>query len=177
MGTSPKVIFGKITKMEVSNTNVCRTAILSAKASGHSLSVVCGDLGSSFSVTSYGEEEVHIIGKGSLSSVSYYTSRSQSLANGVALLIVVGIGLYYLEYNGYFFAWGLGFLLFVWYILSRKATLEFESSGGRSVIFYFSGRAANSSGLAKFCTAVIEIDKGIYSKESHTNSNEEMALF
>ena len=55
---------------------------------------------------------------------------------------------------------GGSFILFILFLVLREAKLEFESSGGKTVSFQFTGSAAGrASDFAKFCTDAILIDK------------------
>ena len=167
MDSEVRAVFSTVQKIETRSSTEGVTAILSATGSGCSLDAKCDLIGSSFSLVSGGKESVFIIAKGSLSSASFYTSRNNWLLVAASLLLGFGMASYLLEMGSSLgmLAFGGSFILFILYLVFREAKLEFESSGGKTVSFQFTGSAAGrASDFAKFCADAILIDKDMGDK-------------
>lgn len=162
MDSEVRAVFNNVKKIETTISTEGATAILSATGTGCSLDAKCDLIGSSFSLVSGGKESVFIIAKGSLSSASFYTSRNKWLLIAASVLLGFGIGSYLFGTDSSLgmLLFGGSFILFILFLVLREAKLEFESSGGKTVSFQFTGSAAGrASDFAKFCTDAILIDK------------------
>ena len=168
MNNNQTLIFNKISEMEISYSDN-QKALLSAVGRGCSLNVECNEIGTSVFLMQGGKESSFIISKGNLSSVGFSSSRKPILLKLGVISIIVG----FIPVEG----WGgpllldyiptpiLGIILIVLYFFLRLATLEFESSGGKTLPIQFSGSAVRDTGnIARFCRAVIMIDQGIESE-------------
>ena len=178
MANEPQIIFNKINRMEVSSTSEGDIAIFSADGSRCSLNAECGKVGSSFSLVSKGKESVFVIAKGSLSSVSFYKSRQPWLLIMGGILIAIAVFMTISVESDPTLLFALAALSFVLYMFLQIATLEFESSGGKTVSFQFSGSAARrASDMAKFSTAAIMIDRGMEAGVSFADAENEEPSF
>jgi len=159
----PQMIFNKIDAIEILHSLEGDFARLSARSNGSSLNAECGNVGSGFTIITRGKESVFLIAKGSLSSVSFYKSdKPIFLLSGIITILLSWGYVLLIEPSVIVWCSALGVILIIAYFFLRTAKLEFESSGGKSVIFQFSGSAAGRGrDMAKFCAAAIMIDKGI----------------
>lgn len=168
MSDNQTLVFTKILEMEI-HYSENQNAFLAAVGRGCSLNVECNEIGTSVNLMQGGQESNFVISKGNLSSVGFSRSRKPILLTLGVISIIVG----FIPVEG----WGgpllldyvpipiLGIILIALYFFLRIATLEFESSGGKTFPIQFSGSAAGDAGkIARFCRAAIMVDQGIESE-------------
>jgi hypothetical protein len=154
--------FNKISSI---HSNPPTVANLSATGKGCQMQVDCNDIGTTLFLSEGSKTSTFCISKGDLASVSYFLEKFPwILFVGLAF---IGVDLYFQT----LVLAGIGIVVMIFYFFASRSVMEFESSGGRTVSFHFSGGAAKrSEELGSFCKSAIMIDKSIHAPEPLVHS-------
>ena len=149
--------FNKIISIEADSI----AANLSATGTGCEMTVGCDEIGTTLFLREGAKESTFCISKGDLASVSYFVQKYPWLLYCGLFAVAAGLVLMLEEIAIFAEITSLiGLILFVSYFFSTTTMLEFESSGGKTISFNFSGSASKKSvELGSFCKSAIGIDK------------------